>query len=157
MHVCALSRGGPIGDLLAREGVPVHVIGRRWSADPTTFRRLLRHVNQLRPDSIHAWQATGRAYAAAAARCCGVKRLVAVWREVPIHRGPLAAAIDRYAGRRASAVVATFPALRDYCIEQGMAAEKNRSHSQRHGPGGRRALPREGRSSIGSACRNPSV
>ncbi len=124
VHVCVLSRGGPIGDLLAREGLPVHVIGRRWSADPTTFRRLLRHVNQLRPDAIHAWQAMGRAYAAAAARCCGVKRLVAVWREVPIHRGPLAAAIDRYAGRRASAVVTTFPALRDYCIEQGMAAEK---------------------------------
>ena len=34
VHVCALSRGGPIGDLLTREGIPVHVIGRRWSADP---------------------------------------------------------------------------------------------------------------------------
>jgi glycosyltransferase involved in cell wall biosynthesis len=53
-----------------------------------------------------------------------VRRLVAVWREVPSNRGPLPAAIDRYVGRRAATVVAAFPAVRDYCIEQGIAGEK---------------------------------
>ncbi len=124
VHVCALSRGGPIGDVLARAGIPVHVIGRRWPADPTTLWQLVRHVRELRPDSIHAWQATGRANAAAAARRCGVPRLVAVWREVPSHPSWLQATIDRFVGRRASTVVATCPAVRDYCIEQGIAAEK---------------------------------
>ncbi len=124
VHVCALTRGGPIGDVLARAGIPVRVIGRRWSADPATFWQLVRHVKELRPNSIHAWQAAGRAYAAAAARRCGVQRLVAVWREVQTSQGPLQATVDRYIGRRASAVVATCPAVRDYCIGQGIAAEK---------------------------------
>ena len=80
VHVCALSRGGPIGDVLARAGIPVHVIGRRWSADPMTFWRLVRHVKELRPEAIHAWQPAGRAYAAAAARAAA-SHLVAVWRK----------------------------------------------------------------------------
>ena len=58
----------------------------------------------------------------AAAASCGVKHLVAVCREIPIHGGPLEAAIDRFAGRRASTVVAAFPAVRDYCVEHGIAA-----------------------------------
>ena len=91
---------------------------------------------RARPESIQAWQAAGRAYGAAAARCCGVRRLVAVWREVPSNRGPLPAAIDRYVGRRAATVVAAFPAVRDYCIEQGIAGGKNPSHPQRRVPGG---------------------
>ena len=124
VHVCALSRGGPIGDVLALAGIPVHVIGRRWPADPTTFWQLVRHVKAVRPETIHAWQAAGRAYAAAAARCCGVPRLAAVWREVQSNQGPLQATIDRYVGRQASAVVATCPAVRDYCTAQGIAAEK---------------------------------
>ena len=40
VQVCALSRGGPIGDALAQAGIPVYAIGRRWAADPTTFLRL---------------------------------------------------------------------------------------------------------------------
>ncbi|MGO9114742.1 MAG: glycosyltransferase [Thermoguttaceae bacterium] len=124
VHVCALSHGGPLGDELARAGIPVHVIGRRWSADPTTFWRLVRLIRELRPDTIHAWQAVGRAYAAAAARCWRAQHVVAVWRETQSHRWPLQRAIDRSIGRRANAVVATCPVVRDYCIEQGIAAEK---------------------------------
>jgi glycosyltransferase involved in cell wall biosynthesis len=124
VQVCALGRGGPLGDALAGSGIPVHVVGRRWSADPTTFWRLLRRVREFQPESIHAWQAVGRAYAAGVARRCGVRRLAAVWREVQHNRRPLQRMIDRSIGRRASTVVATCPAVRDYCIEQGIAAEK---------------------------------
>ena len=52
--------------------------------------------------------------------------MVAVWREAARNRGPLQGTIDRYVGRRASTVVATCPAVRDYCIGQGIAAEKIR-------------------------------
>ena len=124
IHVCALSGGGAIGECLARAGIPVHVIGRRWPADPMTFRRLVRLVIEIRPDAIHAWQAAGRAYGAAAARCCGVPRLAAVWREAEPRRGLCQAVIDRLVGRRASTVVATCPAVRDYCIQQGIAPQK---------------------------------
>ncbi len=124
VHACALSHGGPIGDELARAGIPVHVIGRRWSADPTTFWRLVRHVKEVRPETIYAWQPVGRAYAAAVAPRCGAQHLVAVWREIQANHGPLQGAVDRYIGRRASMVVATCAAVRDYCVKQGIAAEK---------------------------------
>jgi glycosyltransferase involved in cell wall biosynthesis len=124
VQVCALSRGGPVGEGLARAGIPVHVIGRRWAADPTTFWRLLGYVKEFRPDSIHAWQAAGRAYAVAVAQYCRVPKLVAVWREVPHNRGPLQRAVDRWVGRRASRVVATCPAVRDVCMQQGIAPGK---------------------------------
>ncbi len=124
VHVCALSRGGPLGDALAQEGIPVHVIGRRWSADPVTFWRLVRLVKEIRPQAIHAWQAAGRAYGAAAARYCGVERLVAVWREAPYCTSSLPRAIDRFVGRQAATVVATCSAVRDYCSGRGTAAEK---------------------------------
>jgi glycosyltransferase involved in cell wall biosynthesis len=81
-------------------------------------------VEEVRPEAIHAWQPVGRAYAAAVARRCGVERLVAVWREVQFNHWPLQAAIDRFVGRRAGTVVATCPAVRDFCIGQGIAAEK---------------------------------
>src|SRR5208282_6756561 len=71
VHVCALSRGGPLADVLARSGILVQAIGRRWSADPMTFWRLVQQVKELRPDSICGWQAAGRVYATAAARRCG--------------------------------------------------------------------------------------
>jgi len=124
VRVCAIGRSGPIGEALVLAGIPVHVIGRRWSADPTTFWRLVRHVKELRPGSIVAWQAAGRAYAAAAARYCGVKSLVAVWRDVRTNRRPVQAAIDRSVGSWAEKVVATCPAVRDHCIEEGIPAGK---------------------------------
>jgi len=124
VHVCALSHGGSIADALARAGIPVHVIGRRWSADPTTFWQLVRHVNAVRPEMIHAWQAAGRAYSAAVAQYCGVRRLVAVWREVQSNHWPLQGTIDRSIGRRASTVVATCPVVRDDCLQRGIPAEK---------------------------------
>ncbi len=42
--VAFLSRGGPIADELASEGVPVHVLGMRRSYDPLGALRLLRLV-----------------------------------------------------------------------------------------------------------------
>jgi glycosyltransferase involved in cell wall biosynthesis len=103
---------------------PVHSIGRRWYGDPQTFWRLLRHVREVRPDCIVSWQAAGRAYAAAAARSAGVPRVVAVWREIEPPLWPLQGSIDRYVGRQASAVLAMDAAVRDYCIAQGIDAEK---------------------------------
>jgi hypothetical protein len=123
-YVCALKHNGPIGDTLARDGIAVQAIGRRWSADPAAFGQLLRRVKEVRPDCIIGWQAAGRAYAAAAARRCSVPRMAAVWREAEARQWPLQRTIDRYVGRRTSVVVAMTTAVRDYCVAQGIAPER---------------------------------
>ena len=42
VHVCALTRGGPLATRLAEAGVPLVVIGKRWKLDPQAFWRLKR-------------------------------------------------------------------------------------------------------------------
>ena len=49
---------------------------------------------------------------------------MAVWREIQPDRWPLQATIDRSIGRQACTVVASCPAVRDRCVQQGIAAEK---------------------------------
>jgi hypothetical protein len=39
VHVCALTRGGPLEADLASAGVPTTVIGKRWKLDPAAFAR----------------------------------------------------------------------------------------------------------------------
>jgi glycosyltransferase involved in cell wall biosynthesis len=125
VHVCVLSHSGPLGSELAQAGIPVQTIGRRWPADPATIWRLTRLVKAIRPDTIYAWQTMGRAYATIAARYCRV-RMVAVWREAQLRSSLQQREIDGAVGRQASTVVATCSAVRDYCIQQGIAAEKIR-------------------------------
>ena len=47
VHVCALSRGGPLAAELAAAGIPLVVIGKRWKADPQAFWRLKRHIGRV--------------------------------------------------------------------------------------------------------------
>jgi glycosyltransferase involved in cell wall biosynthesis len=123
VHVCALSSDGQIGESLARNGIAIHVLGRRWFADAATFWRLARLVKELQPETIVGWQVAGRAYAAAVAKR-NKSRLVAVWRDIPSPRGPLQRTTERYAARRADTVLAAFPAVCDHCTSLGIAAEK---------------------------------
>jgi glycosyltransferase involved in cell wall biosynthesis len=122
-HVCALHHGGPLGEVLTRAGIPLRTCGRRWSADPLAFWRLVRHLKEVQPDVVIGWQALGRAYTAAAARR-GIRRWVAVWREIEAQSGPFGRTVDRYAGCRASAVVAANDSIRDDCAAWGIAAGK---------------------------------
>ena len=77
VHVCALTRGGPLADELSAAGVPLDVIGKRWKLDPQAFWRLKNHVARIQPDLIHTWMFAANTYGYAAARACGVKNIVA--------------------------------------------------------------------------------
>ena len=50
VHVCALTRGGPLEAESRAAGIPVTVIGKRWKIDPLAFARLRRLVLELRPE-----------------------------------------------------------------------------------------------------------
>lgn len=71
VHVVALTRGGPFADELAKQGVRLTVLGKRWKFDPVTLWRLRKLIQLEQPDILHTWLFAANAYG----------RLV-VWRQM---------------------------------------------------------------------------
>ena len=124
VHVCALTRGGPLVADLRRAEIATTVIGKRWKLDPQAYWQLKRRVARLRPDLIHTWLFAANAYGRAAGIACGVKCLVAGERCVDPWKGWTELAIDRYLGRRTARIVAVSPGVRDFYVRHGLPAEK---------------------------------
>ena len=126
VHVCALTRGGPLAARLAEAGIPLAVIGKRWKLDPQAFWRLKQHVARLQPDLIHAWMFAANTYGYAAARACGVKHFVVGQRCVDPWKSRLQLAVDRALARRCSRVVVNSEGVRDFYVQHGTPAERVR-------------------------------
>jgi len=124
VHVCALTRGGPLASSLDEAGIPCTIIGKRWRLDPMAYSRLRRHVDRLRPDLVQTWMFAANAYGRAAALACGVRRLVACERCVDPWKGDLQLAIDRLLARRTDRIVANSPAVRDFYVDHGLPGER---------------------------------
>jgi glycosyltransferase involved in cell wall biosynthesis len=124
VHVCALTRGGPLLADLGRAGIPTTVIGKRWKFDPLAFHQLRRHVARVRPDLVHTWIFAADAYGRAAGIACGVRRMVAGLRCVDPWKGRLELSVDRYLARRTSCLVANSPSVKEFYVGKGLPAEK---------------------------------
>jgi len=122
VHVCALTRGGPVAEDLAHAGVPHVVIGKRWRVDPRAWWLLRRHIAALRPDLVQTWLFAANAYGRAAARACGVRCLVASERCVDPWKSDSQLLVDRFLARWTSRIVANSPAVRDFYTERGLPA-----------------------------------
>lgn len=124
VHVCALTRGGPLLVDLRRGGVPATVIGKRWKLDPQAYWRLKRHVARLGPDLIHTWLFAANSYGRAAGIACGVEHLVAGERCVDPWKGWTELAIDRCLARRTARIVAPSGGVREFYVQHGLPADK---------------------------------
>jgi glycosyltransferase involved in cell wall biosynthesis len=126
VHVCALTRGGPLEIDLRKAEIPLTVIGKRWRADPRAFWRLRALTRRLRPDLIHTWLFAANSYGRAAGIACGVKYLVAGERCVDPWKGWMELAVDRRLARHTSRIVANSPGVRDFYVRHGLPAGKFR-------------------------------
>ncbi len=124
VHVCALTRGGPLEAELREAGVPVTVIGKRWKFDPLAYLRLKQYIRQLRPAVVQTWMFAANAYGRAAARAAGVPHLVAGERCVDRWKAPYQFAIDRHLMQYTNRVVVNAPAIRDFCARHGLPADR---------------------------------
>ena len=52
VHVCALTRGGPLAESLDAAGIPLTVIGKRRKLDPAAYWRLRQYIRRLAPESV---------------------------------------------------------------------------------------------------------
>jgi glycosyltransferase involved in cell wall biosynthesis len=126
VHVCALTRGGPLATDLASAGIPTAVIGKRWKLDAGAYCRLKRYIARLRPDLIHAWMFAANTYGFAAARACGVKNFIVGQRCVDPWKSRLQLALDRALARRCRWVVVNSEGVREFYVRHGAPAERVR-------------------------------
>jgi glycosyltransferase involved in cell wall biosynthesis len=126
VHVCALTRGGPLAARLAEAGVPLVVIGKRWKLDLQAFWRLKQHVARLQPDLIHTWMFAANTYGFAAGTACGVRKLVVGQRCVDPWKSRLQLVVDRALARRCSRVLVNSEGVRDFYVRHGTPAERVR-------------------------------
>jgi len=124
VHVCALTRGGPLLGDLEQAGIPATVIGKRWKIDPQAFFRLTRFIRNWEPDLIHTWIFAANAYGRAAGMWCNVKCLVAGERCVDPWKGSRDLAVDRYLARRTARIVTNSSGVKEFYSARGLPAEK---------------------------------
>lgn len=124
VHVCALTRGGPLEQPLGEAGIPVTVIGKSWKFDPLAYRRLRRLIVELQPDIVHTWIFAANAYGRWAARSAGVKHLVAGERCVDPWKRWHELALDRYLARHTRRIVTNSSGVRDFYAGHGVPADK---------------------------------
>jgi glycosyltransferase involved in cell wall biosynthesis len=126
VHVCTLTRSGPLAAGLAQAGIPPVSIGKRWKLDPQAFWRLKEHVARLKPDLIHTWMFAANTYGFAAARLCGVRNIVVGQRCVDPWKSRLQLTLDGALARRCRQVVVNSEGVRDFYVRHGTPAEQVR-------------------------------
>lgn len=124
VHVCALTRGGPLAEPLHAAGVPLTVIGKSWKFDPAAYWRLRRHIQQLRPDIVHTWIFAANCYGRQAAFAAGVKHVIGGERCVDPWKRWHELAIDRHLAKRTEHIVTNSSGVREFYVRHGLSAEK---------------------------------
>jgi glycosyltransferase involved in cell wall biosynthesis len=124
VHVCALTRGGPLLGEFRAAGIPTTVIGKRMKGDAVTFTRLLLHIRRQQPDIVHTWIFAAGSYGRVAARLAGVRHLVAGEYCVDRWKSTWQWIVDRRLARHTDRFVANSAAIRDYCAEHGIPADR---------------------------------
>lgn len=124
VHVCALTRGGPLEERLKTAGVPLTVIGKPLKVDPAAFWRLKRHIQALKPDLVQTWIFAANSYGRAAALAAGVKRIVASERCVDPWKSWHELAIDRWLAKRTDRIIVNSNGVRDFYVHHGIPPEK---------------------------------
>ncbi|HEY2839988.1 MAG TPA: glycosyltransferase [Pirellulales bacterium] len=124
VHVCALSRGGPLAETLQAAGVPLTVIGKSLKVDPRAFWRLKQHIQALKPDLVQTWIFAANSYGRAAALAAGSRKVVASERCVDLWKSWQELAIDRWLAKRTDRIIVNSTGVKDFYVHHGIAPEK---------------------------------
>ena len=124
VHVCALTRGGPLSAELEAHDIPTTVIGKSWKIDPLAYYRLNCLIRRLRPGLVHTWLFAANAYGRQAALSAGVEHVIAGERCIDRWKAGHELAIDRYLARRTKRIVVNSTGVRNFYAKHGLPPEK---------------------------------
>jgi glycosyltransferase involved in cell wall biosynthesis len=124
VHVCVLTRSGPLAAVLQQANIPVLEIRKRWKLDPAAYWRLRRALVALQPDLVHTWLFAANCYGRKAAMAARVPLIVAGERCVDRWKVWHEFAIDRYLARHTTCMVTNSQGVADFYAEQGIPPDK---------------------------------
>jgi glycosyltransferase involved in cell wall biosynthesis len=139
VHVCALDRRAPRLEEFAAAGISTTIVPRRFALDPLADWQLVRLVRRLRPEVIHTWDTVPGMLGPIAAR----RPFIAGMYRINRWKLPWEWAIERRFARRASRLITNSEAVRDWCVQNGLPAEKFAVISSGVGPARPSDLSRE--------------
>ncbi len=124
VHVCALTRGGPLAADLAQAGIPLHIIGKARKIDPFAYLRLKAHIKALQPHVVQTWIFAANFYGRAAAMFARVPRIVASERCVDPWKTWRELVIDRSLARRTDRIVVNSSGTEEFYVGHGIERSK---------------------------------
>ncbi len=124
VHVCALTRSGPLAESLAQADIPLETIGKSRKFDPAAWWRLKSHIQSLRPDLVQTWIFAANSYGRSAALSAGVRHVVASERCVDPWKSWHELTIDRWLARRTERIIVNSSGVRDFYVAQGIDERK---------------------------------
>lgn len=114
VHVVVLTHSGPLEKQLRDASIEVHVIGKRWKFDPTSYLRLKKCLQSLAPDIVHTWLFAANSYGRWAAASCKVPVIIAAERCVDPWKAWWNHAVDRLSLKHTSCIATNTNAIVDF-------------------------------------------
>jgi len=120
VHVWLLTRDGPLGERLRAADIPVTLIGKRFSADPTALFRLRQQLIRLKPDIVHTWLFAANSFGRLAARLAKVPTIIASERCVDPWKTGAHFFLDRRLASITSSITTNSAGVRDFYAAHGI-------------------------------------
>ncbi len=117
--VVCIHEAGPIGEEIARTGVPFKVLGLKPGLlRPFDVLRLRDFLIECEPTIVHTFLLTGSLYGRFAAMMAHVPVIVGTEVNIYQHKKPAHALLEKWLMRRTDAVVASAASVREFYIDQ---------------------------------------
>jgi len=105
-HVIALNRGGHYADVLREQGIPVHVLGKRFRFDPLTWWRLRSVLHRLQPQIVQSFIFAANSYVRLPGVCPPNTKVIVSERCVDVWKSDWQKSLDRKLAGRMDAMTA---------------------------------------------------
>ncbi len=124
VHVCLLTRGGPLLGRLEAASIDTELLGKRWKLDPLAWWRLVRLIRKLEPAIVHTWLFAANSYGRTAAWAAGARKIVATERCVDQWKQWHELALDRHLAGFTERIVVNSSGVRDFYAAHRLPSEK---------------------------------
>ncbi|UUO05921.1 glycosyltransferase [Blastopirellula sp. J2-11] len=124
VHVCLLTRSGPLEETLRGHDIPIIEIRKRRKLDPVAYLRLKKEIKHLHPDIVHTWIFAANSYGRSAAQTVKVPHIICGERCVDPWKQGYELAIDRYLDRKTDKIAVNSTGVEQFYVEKGRNAAK---------------------------------